>query len=133
MSDKICVYSDRLSTPAGVFCHGVKVPAGRSLFFLSGLTARDHTGAVVAPEDTAAQTRQILENMSTLLAEVGAAMDDVVKVVVYVTDMSDITAVHAVRAEYFPRDPPASTMIQVSGFVSTAMRIEIDAVAIVPE
>jgi 2-iminobutanoate/2-iminopropanoate deaminase len=53
-----------------------------------------------------------------------------VKVTVYVTDMSHFREIHEIRAQYFKKDYPASTMVQVSGLVSQDLLIEIDAIAL---
>ena len=132
LSSKQHITSEHLSRPAGVFCHAVRVPAATDLLFLSGLTARNPDGSVAHSNDIEGQTRLVLEHMRTLLSEVGAGLEDVVKVVVYVKDMEGFDVIHRVRAEYFPGDPPASTMISVAGFVKPEMLIEIDAVAAIP-
>lgn len=49
---------------------------------------------------------------------------------VYVRDISDFDAIHAVRRQYFTGEPPASTMVEVSRFVSDDYLIEINAIAV---
>jgi reactive intermediate/imine deaminase len=123
--------SDKLAPPIGVFSPAVKVPAQGHLIYVSGLTARTADGKTHAPGDVTAQTRFILENLKTILAEGGATLDDVVRVVVYIRNMNDFKAIHAVRAQYFTKDPPASTMVEVSRLVNDDMLIEIEATAVV--
>lgn len=133
MSGKITLTSKVLPPPIGVWSHAVQVPAGRSLLFPSGFTSRDSEGNVVAPNDIEGQTRQILENMKAFLAEVGATLEDVVKMIVFVTDLTGWEKVHAVRREYFPIDPPASTLVQVTSLVEERHKIEIEVVVLLPE
>lgn len=133
MSDKSIVQSDRLSRPTGVFSQAVLVPAGRELLFVSGLTSRDQTGEIVAPGQAGPQTRQILENMTALLAEVGATIEDLVKVTIFVTDIGDFGAINEARGEYFHGDPPASSMVQVAALADDRFVIEIEGVAVVPK
>ncbi len=123
--------SDKLAPPVGVFSPAIKVPAQGHMIYVSGLTARAPDGATHAPGDVREQTRYILENLKTLLAEGGATLDDVVRVVVYIRDMNDFQAIHEVRARYFTKDPPASTMVEVSRLVNGDMLIEIEATAVV--
>ena len=123
------ILSAKLAKPMGIFSHAVKAEGNR-LLFISGMTARDREGKVVGRGNMALQTRQVLENIKSVLEEVGATFDNIVKVTVYVTDMKDFREIHAVRAEYFRRDYPASTMVQVSGLVSPDLLIEIDAIAV---
>jgi len=100
------------------------------LVYVAGQVAIDPmTGKVVAG-DVGAQTRQVLENMKTMLAEGGATLEDVVKVTVFIRNMADFKAIHEVRAQYFPKDPPASTMVEVSRLVDDDLLIEIEATAV---
>jgi enamine deaminase RidA (YjgF/YER057c/UK114 family) len=57
-------------------------------------------------------------------------MDEIVRVTVFVTDVSHLHAIHEVRAEYFKRDYPASTLVEVKSLVSPDLMIEIDAIAV---
>ena len=67
--------------------------------FVSGQVALDRDGNVVGAGDMKAQTRQTFENIRTVLAEAGATMDDVVKILAFITDMSKYPDYAAVRAE----------------------------------
>jgi 2-iminobutanoate/2-iminopropanoate deaminase len=127
---KTILQSSKLAKPAGIFSPGVKVPAGQ-LIFVSGQVARNAAGEMVGRGDIRAQTRQTLENIKTVLETAGATMDDIVKVTVFVTDVSHFAAIHEVRAEYFARDYPASTLVEVKSLVSPDLMIEIDAIAVI--
>ncbi len=126
---KETVVSGKISKPLGIYSQAVKAEGGR-LLFISGMTARDKNGNVVGKSDMGLQTRQVLENIKSILEEAGATFDQIVKVTVYVTDMKQFREIHRVRAEYFKGDYPASTMVQVSGLVSPDLLIEIDAIAV---
>ncbi|HYB21843.1 MAG TPA: RidA family protein [Thermodesulfobacteriota bacterium] len=126
---KEIVVSEKLSKPLGIYSQAVKSEGSR-LLFISGMTARDKEGKVVGKGDIKLQTRQVLENIKAVLEEAGATFDHIVKVSVYVTDMNHFKEIHQLRAEYFKKDYPASTMVQVSGLVSEDLLIEIDAIAI---
>jgi len=128
MKKKIIV-SEKLSPPLGIYSEAV-LGEGKRLLFISGMTARDREGKVVGKGDMRAQTRQVMENIKAVLDQAGATFDHIVKVTVFITDMSKFKEIHEVRAEYFKRDYPASTMVQVSGLVSPEMLIEIEAVAL---
>lgn len=130
---KAILHSDKLSRPIGVFSQAIKVPARGHIIFVSGLTARDTEGRVVGKGDVKAQTRRILENLRTILAEAGATLDHVVKVTVFIRNMErDFRSIHEVRAEFFSKNPPASTMVEVSRLVDPDHLIEIEAVAVTP-
>ena len=111
------------------FSQAVKVQA-RTLLFISGQVAFDKSNNIVGRGDAAAQTRQSLENMRAILESVGAGFDNVVKVTVFLKDMKDFEDVHKVRAEYFNKEPPASTLVQISQLVHPDLLVEIEAIAV---
>ena len=129
---KTILESSKLSKPSGIFSAGVKVSAGQ-LVFVSGQVARNSQGETVGKGDITAQTRQVLENIKTVLESAGATMDDVVKVSVFVTNLEEHFAqIHEVRAQYFKKDYPASTMVEVKALANKDLLIEIEAVAVIP-
>jgi 2-iminobutanoate/2-iminopropanoate deaminase len=129
--EKTLLQSSKLAKPAGIFSAGVKVPAG-GLIFVSGQVARNAAGETVGKGDIRAQTRQVLENIKAVLEVAGATLDDIVKLTVFVTDVSHLQAIHEVRAAYFRGDYPASTLVEVKSLVSPDLMIEIDAIAVTP-
>jgi reactive intermediate/imine deaminase len=122
---------ETMRTPFGIFSNAAMAEPGR-LYFISGQVAVDVNGHVVGPGDIRAQTRQVLENIKAALAAVGGTMDDIACVNVFVVNMEHLAAIHEVRAEYWQRDYPASTLVQVAGLVHPDYLIEINAVAVVP-
>ncbi|MCD6074714.1 MAG: Endoribonuclease [Rhodospirillales bacterium] len=123
------LHADELSAPAGVFVQATRVEASGHFIYVSGLTSRNRDGSVFGAGDIRAQTAHILDNLKIILARGNATLDDVVRVVVYITDMEDFAAIHEVRAKYFARARPASTMVEVSRLVHPDMKIEIEATA----
>ena len=117
--------------PFGIFSSAAWQPEGKVLH-VSGQVAQDTTGSVMGKGDIRAQTRQVLENIRTVLASAGGTMDDVARVTVYVTDMSGLAQIHEVRGQYFRRPYPASTLVEVKRLVKPEYLIEIDAVAVIP-
>ena len=116
----------------GVFSSAVEVHTGRTIY-VSGLTSRDKSGAVVGEGDITAQTEQVMQNLRWVLEAAGATMDDIVKVTVFIRDMEDFGKIHAVRRKYFTKPFPASSMVEVSRLVDKKLLIEIEAVAVVSE
>lgn len=117
--------------PFGAFSNAVLAPPGR-LLFISGQAATDADGQLVGVGDITAQTRQVLTNIQAILKSVGAGLEHVLSVSVFVTDMKHLDAIHAVRREFFRPPFPASTLVQVVSLVDARMLIEINAVAAVP-
>jgi 2-iminobutanoate/2-iminopropanoate deaminase len=102
------------------------------ILFVSGLTAHNGQGKLIAGTDAAAQTRQILVNLKLVLDAAGATMADVLKVTVFLTDINDRAAINPVRQEFFGSARPASTLIEVSKLALPEMKVEIEAVVGLP-
>jgi reactive intermediate/imine deaminase len=114
--------------PVSGYSHAVAF-TGR-MIAVSGQVPADGQGRLVGQDDPRAQVRQVFENLTAALAAAGAAMDQVVKLTVYLTDLADLDVFRQVRDEYIsPGRPPASSLVQVSGLVNPAFRVEIDALA----
>jgi reactive intermediate/imine deaminase len=114
--------------PSNGYSHVVSF-TGR-MIVVSGQIPLDADGRLVGPDDPAAQTRQVFRNLTTALAAAGASLTDVVKLSVFLTNMSDLADFRAVRDEFVdPERPPASTLVQVSGLAHPAFRVEIEALA----
>ncbi len=98
--------------------------------YVSGQVALTPAGEVIGKGDMKVQTRQALENIKTVLQAAGAALQDVVKITVFTTDISRLMETHSVRAEYFPDPAPASTAVEVKALAFPDLLIEIEAVAV---
>lgn len=118
-----------LAKPSG-YTHVVEVTGGRTLY-VSGQIALDQAGAVIGKGDLKAQTRQVFENLKAALAASGATFDNVVKITVFMTDASEIQTFREVRARYFTKEVPASSLVQVVRLARPELMIEIEAVAVV--
>ena len=120
-----------LSTPTG-YTHLVEVTGGKTIY-ISGQIALDKAGNVVGAGDFKAQTRQVFENLKAALTAAGATFDNVVKTNTYVTDLTEIQALREIRAGYYGRNAPASTLVRVVGLARPEFMIEIEGIAVVPE
>ncbi|MGV9453562.1 RidA family protein [Streptomyces sp. NPDC003635] len=118
--------------PAAQYSH-VVMGTGR-LVAVAGQLPLDEKGDLVGADDPAAQARQVFENLRRCLAAAGATFADVVKLTFYVTDLADLPAIRAARAEHIPDDRlPAASAVQVAGLVRPEFRMEIEAFAVVAE
>lgn len=98
---------------------------------VSGTTATDGAGALVGEGDAYAQTRQILANLERALHAVGAALTDVVRTRIYVTDIGAWEVVGRAHGEVFGVTRPATSMVQVAALIDPRMLVEIEADAYV--
>lgn len=120
-----------LPKPKGVWSIVTAASPGQ-LVFVSGLLSKDPAGEIVGVGDITRQTEQVCENLKIALAAADATLEDIVRVDVYVTDITEFEKIHAVRRRYFPSDAPASTMVQVTRLTDPRCLIEINAIAVVP-
>jgi reactive intermediate/imine deaminase len=122
-----------VAPPIGSYSHAVRIEtADVTWIYVSGQIANDPEGTLVGPGDMRAQTRQVFENLRTILAANDATFADVVKIGTYLTTLDDLAGMREVRSEYLTSEPPASTAVQVAALVVPDALIEIDLVAVVP-
>ena len=96
---------------------------------VAGTAARGEALAADAHE----QTQNILATIRSALEQAGARIEDVVRTVIYVTDIGDADLVGRAHSEVFGSVRPASTMVQVSALIRPEMRVEIEAYAVIDE
>lgn len=120
-------FADALAEPASHYTDAV-VAGG--FLFISGTLATDTSGALVGEGDVVAQTEQTFDNIETVLTRLGASLSDVVKIVVYLTDINDRTSVNSVRARRFGESRPTSTLVQVAALVHPEALVEIQVEAL---
>ena len=109
--DKVC-FKTKLG-PAAVGPYSTAMLAGETIY-LSGMIGIDPATQKPVEGGTLAQAKQAFENIRTVLGELGAAMGDVLKTTVYLTDIGEFGAVNSLYAEYFGPDYPARTCVEVS-------------------
>lgn len=100
------------------------------LVHVSGQAGIDEHGHTVA-SDFEGQGRQAFANLDRVLRAAGSGLEHVVKVTIFVTDMSVIDQVIALRREYFTEPYPADTIAQVSALARPEWLVEIEAVGLV--
>lgn len=125
------ITAPELAEPNGHFAHAsaVSVPATARLVFISGMTARNAEGGITGIGDITAQTHQVCQNLKAAVEAAGGTLADIARVDVYLRDIADFEAIHAVRRQYFTEHAPASTLVEVSNFVKKEYLIEINAIA----
>lgn len=122
--DKIIVATKNAPAAIGPYSQGLIF---ENLVFTSGQLPLDpETG--VMPEGIAAQTRQSLQNVQSILKEAGSSMDQVLKITAFLMNMEDFPIFNEIYATFFGGEPPCRSAIQVSCIPKNAL-IEIEAIA----
>lgn len=101
------------------------------LIFVSGVQAPKNDNHRVVTEDVEDQTKLVFEDIIKILGQADASIDDVVKAVIYITDMNDFDKISTIRGEYFKNAMPVSTLVEVNGMTRLGAKIEIEVTAIV--
>ena len=117
------------AAPAPVGPYNQAVLAGGWLYCSGQIPLDPDTGAMVGNGDVAAETRQVLKNLTAVLQEAGATPAQVVRTTVFLADLGDFQTVNELYAEVFGDGvSPARACVQVAALPKGA-RVEIDCVA----
>ena len=111
----------------GTYSQGIRI--GNFIFTSGQIPINPQTGNLKT-DDIKAEIRQVLDNLNAVLEGSGSALQSIVKLTVFVTDLVYSSEVNEVFIEYFPEKPPARSTVQVSALPLGA-RIEIEAIGIV--
>lgn len=103
-----------------------------NLLFLSGTTATDENGKIVAPGDIVGQTRYIYEKFADLLAAAGGGLEHIVETTEYITTTENYRGTADLRRAIFTPPYPTATGVIVAGLLREGALIEISAVAVLP-
>ncbi len=108
------------------------------LVFLSGSSGRTMETGEVSSDNVKEQMIVALDKIRSALEEAGSSMDNIVKTVIYLKNVSDYQAMRDTELEYYKKyapslveEPPASTFIQPASLSKPNMLVEIDVVAVI--
>ena len=116
------------NAPAAIGPYSQAVRAGGTVY-LSGQIPLDPASGELVQADIATESRRVFDNLKAVCEAAGGSLDDVARIGIYLTDLSDFAAVNAVMADYFQAPYPARSTIQVAGLPKGA-RVEVDAVLV---
>lgn len=123
------VNPEGLHKPIGCYSHAAR---RGNMVAVSGMASLDEVGEIVGTGDMAAQTAQTIRNLQAALAGVGARLDDIIKVTVYLADFAGYAEMDAAYRGFFGDVPPARATVRAD-LVYPALLIEMDAWAVVDE
>lgn len=108
--------------------------------FLSGSSGRTIETGEVSSNDVVNQTKVALDKIRLALEEAGSRLEHMVKITIYLRNMSDYQAMRDAELQYYQvhcpslvEDPPASTVVQVVSLSKPNMLVEFDAIAALPD
>ncbi len=124
---------ESVPTPNAPSAAGPYSPAVRAgdWLVLAGQVGLDPAGGGIVPGGVEPQARQVLANITAVLRDCGAALTDVAKTTVFVTDIGQFAAVNAIYADAFGEHRPARSTVQVAALPAGA-EVEIEVWAFLP-
>lgn len=128
MTDAVRIKTDPDPFEAFRIAQGYKVG---DLIMMSGQASIDSTGNLVGVGDFDAQAEQTFRNIKAVLEAAGSDMSRIVKVVIYLTDISNFPKILDLREKWFTPPYPADTIVEVSSLALPELMIEIDVTALV--
>jgi enamine deaminase RidA (YjgF/YER057c/UK114 family) len=96
-------------------------------FFVAGMTAGDGKGGVLGDGSTYSQAREAFTKVKHMVEAAGGTMNDIIRLDIYVTDITQREAVWKARKEFFTGDFPASTLVEVRALATPQQHVEITA------
>jgi 2-iminobutanoate/2-iminopropanoate deaminase len=116
--------------PKAIGPYSQAIRAG-SLVYTAGQIGLDPATGELVPGGIELETRQVLQNLFSVLEAAGSSLKQVVKTTVFMQDLSEFAKMNAVYTEFFPETPPARSTVQVAALPKGA-RVEIECVAVIP-
>jgi len=123
-----------VAAPKG-YSHAAIIDLGScQMIVLSGQVPLDNNGNLVGQGNFEKQSEQVLLNIKNILSDLGGTMDDIIRLGIYTTDVSQMQGFRDVRDKFINlKTPPTSTLIQVSKLFRGDVLIEVEATAIIPK
>lgn len=122
------IHTDRAPAAIGPYSQAV---AAAGMLYVSGQIPLDPSTGEVVDGGIAAQTTQVLENLKAVVEAGQSALDKVVKVTIYITDMKQFATVNEIYGRYFSAPFPARACVEVAG-LPKGVEVEMDAIAQLP-
>ena len=123
--EKQVVRTHKAPQPLGPYSQGVR--AGNFVFVSAQAPIDPNTGKVVGT-DIESQTRQVLENIRSILETASLTLSNIVRTTVFVRNAADFKGMNDVYRSYFSENPPARTTVEAR-LPSPDMLVTIDAIA----
>lgn len=118
------INSSKAPEALGPYSHGMKVG---QMFYSSGQIPLNLEGEIVS-QDVQEQTKQVMTNVEHVLEAAGLGYGDVVKTMIFISDMNDFPLINEVYGSYFTGKLPARSCVEVSRLPKD-VKVEIEVIA----
>jgi len=127
VTNKAVIHTDRAPAAIGTYSQAVKV---NNTVYLSGQIPLIPETMELVEGDISVQIRQVFDNLSEVCAASGGDLSNIVKLNIFLTDLSNFGAVNQVMGEYFQQPYPARAAIGVSELPKGA-QVEMDGILVI--
>ena len=127
--EKKTIHTTDAPQAIGTYSQGIRVSGGDTIYISGQIGLEPSTMQMV--EGIENQIHRVFQNLTAVAAASGGSLGDIVKLNVYLTDLSNFQKVNEIMVEYFSAPYPARAAIGVSALPRNAL-VEIDAVLVVP-
>ena len=117
------------NAPQAIGPYSQAVKAG-SLMFISGQIPLDPETGDLVSKSIEDQAKQVLDNVKSICKAAGCNLEDIVKISIFLTDLSNFAVVNDVMKEYFSEPYPARATVEVSG-LPLGVNVEIEAIVLI--
>ena len=117
------------NAPQAIGPYSQAVKAG-NLMFISGQIPLDPKTGDLVSQSIEDQAKQVLENVKSICEAAGCSLDDIVKISIFLTDLSNFAVVNDMMKEYFSKPYPARATVEVSG-LPLGVNVEIEAIVLI--
>jgi reactive intermediate/imine deaminase len=117
------------NAPQAIGPYSQAVKAG-NLMFISGQIPLDPETSDLVSQSIEDQAKQVLENVKSICEAAGCSLDDIVKISIFLTDLSNFAVVNDMMKEYFSEPYPARATVEVSG-LPLGVNVEIEAIILI--
>lgn len=121
---KVIIHTDKAPAAIGTYSQAVRI---NNTVYLSGQIPLDPNTMTMQQQDFVTETKQVFDNVSAVCQAAGGQLQDMVKVNIFLTDLSNFATVNQIMAEYFQQPYPARAAIGVKELPKGA-NIEIDGI-----
>jgi reactive intermediate/imine deaminase len=124
MAEKIIIATDKAPQAIGTYSQAVKVG---STVYLSGQIPLDPKTMTMVSDDFAEQVVQVFENLSAVCEAAGGKMSDIVKLNIFLIDLSHFATVNEIMSRYFQQPYPARAAIGIKALPKGSL-VEMDGI-----
>jgi reactive intermediate/imine deaminase len=124
MNDKQAIKTAAAPAPIGAYSQAIKT--GNTVYLSGQIPLDPHSGELVI-HSVEAQANQVFKNLAAVAEAAGGSLDHIVKVTVFLTNLSDFPIINAAMAKYFNEPFPARSTIEVSK-LPKEVAVEIEAI-----